>query len=120
MRILFLAFIALSAAARSTDFPSADEVRPPPTANVPAGAIDLKGFFIGMPEAAALARMPSSQSTLRFTIAGVPSKSSMPSWGFHDGTLDYFDFFFESAAFTTVYAAVRDKFPSLQCEYTTV
>lgn len=120
MHLLFVALFTLSAAASAIDFPLPDEVRAPPKASVPTGAIDLKGFYIGMPEEAARARMPSSLSSKRFTIADVPSKYSTPSWGFHNGALDHFNFFFESDDFSKVFAAVRDKFPSITCEHSTV
>jgi hypothetical protein len=91
--------------------------------NVCAQGIEIKGLRIGMTEDEVekkIGRLPVHD----FTIAGIrnkyPISQSLGNVDFYDGKLDYFLFVFNSSAFDEVVSAVKDKYPALICENTTV
>ena len=86
---------------------------------VRAQGIEIKGLRIGMTKGEVekkIGRLPVRD----FTIAGARNKYPTFSPEFHDGKLDLFGFFFDPDAFDEVVSAVKDKYPALICENTTV
>jgi hypothetical protein len=80
--------------------------------------IEIKGVMIGMtPEEleAKVGRMPIKN----FTIGGVEGNYDFKT-NFHKGQLDRFLFFFHSSRFDELVAAVKGKYPELECENSTV
>jgi hypothetical protein len=76
--------------------------------------IEIKGLRLGMTTEEAEAKV-GPMPLLNFTIAGVPGKYADSSPDFHDGKLDSFAFYFDSAHFDDVFAAVKSKYPALRC-----
>lgn len=79
-----------------------------------ADPIELKGLQVGMTKEEVNKKFPSFEG---FTIAGVSSKySSTPvKIEYRDNKLDFLLFFFDSENFSTVLAAVKEKYPELKC-----
>jgi hypothetical protein len=86
---------------------------------VRAQEIEIKGLRLGMTKQEVqkkIGRLPVDN----FTIAGVQSKYGEFSPEFYHGKLDSFTFFFDSSDFDQVLSAVKDKYPALICENTTI
>ncbi len=79
-------------------------------------ALDIKGLRIGMTREEVREAMPSSET---FTVAGVRGKYPV-GVHFHEDRLDGLSFFFESSKFKTVLEALKEKYPGLRCEISTV
>ncbi len=90
-----------------------------PSVTVHAQGIEIKGLRIGM-TIGEVEKTIGPLPVRDFTIAGVRNKYSTFSPVFHDGKLDYFQFAFDPSAFDEVASAVKDKYPALFCQNTTI
>ncbi|MEJ7929879.1 hypothetical protein WG922_07835 [Ramlibacter sp. AN1015] len=79
-----------------------------------AQTIEIKGIYLGMPEADFKQLHPNLNG---FTVAGIQSKYSTPYVYFKDGVLDSFSFYFTANGYDDVRAALLTKYSSqFQCE----
>ncbi len=81
--------------------------------------IEIKGLKLGMTRAEVEAKA-GPLPLKNFTVAGVHSKYTSVNLEFHEDKLDYFVFFFDSDDFDSVLEAIKAKYPSFQCEKSTV